>query len=72
MSLKSLKVKDEYRQNELSLSPGGSEVTTILSNGKKLTYDKIKAVDKYCKRLKNDPLVSEILVDGVEYWKRNQ
>lgn len=66
----SLKVNDEYRRNDLSLSPGGSEVTTIMSNGKKLTYDKIKSVEKYCARLKKDPLVMEILVEGKEYWKR--
>ena len=68
----SIKVKDEYRRNDLSLSPGGSEVTTIMSNGKKLTYDKIKSVEKYCSRLKNDSMVIEILVNGTPYWKRNQ
>jgi hypothetical protein len=68
----SIKVKDEYRRNDLSLSPGGSEVTTIMSDGKKLVYDKIKSVSKYCARLKNDQHVMEILVDGKEYWKRNQ
>jgi hypothetical protein len=67
----SIKVKDEYRRNDLSLSPGGSDVTAILSNGKKLTYDKIKSVAKYCAQLKGDPLVIEILVDGETYWKRN-
>lgn len=67
----SIKVKDEYRRNDLSLSPGGSDVTIIMSNGKKLVYDKIKSVVKYCARLKKDPLVVEILVDGEPYWKRN-
>jgi hypothetical protein len=67
----SIKVKDEYRRNDLSLSPGGSDVTTIMSNGMQLTYDKIKSVEKYCARLKNDQLVAEILVDGKSYWKRN-
>jgi hypothetical protein len=43
-----------------------------MSNGKQLTYDKIKSVEKYCARLKNDQLVAEILVDGKSYWKRNQ
>jgi hypothetical protein len=68
----SIKVKDEYRRNDLSLSPGGSDVTAIMSNGKKLTYDKIKSIEKYCARLKNDPVVIEIIVDGKSYWKRNQ
>ena len=68
----SIKVKDEYRRNDLSLSPGGSDVTAIMSNGKQLTYDKIKSIEKYCARLKNDKSVIEILVDGEAYWKRNQ
>jgi hypothetical protein len=68
----SIRVKDEYRQNDLSLSPGGSDVTTLMSNGKRLTYDKIKYVEKYCSKLKNDPQVIEIQVNGELYWKRNQ
>ncbi len=67
-----IKVKDQYRKNELSLTPGGSEVTTILKNGKSITYDKIKSVDKYCSRLKSDPMVIEIRVDDKLYWAINQ
>ena len=68
----SIRVKDEHRKNDLSLTPGGSEVKTILSNGKSLIYDKIKHVGGYCKRLMADPNVIEIQVDGELYWKRNQ
>lgn len=67
-----IKVGDAYRKNELSFQPGGSEVSSITSNGKMVTYDKIKNVDAYCNRLKNDPKVDEIRVDGTTYWKRNQ
>ncbi len=67
-----IKVKDEYRKNELSLIPGGSEVTAILSDGNRLTYDKIKSVNKYCDQLKKDRLVIEIHVNGEVYWNRNQ
>jgi hypothetical protein len=65
------KVSDEYRKNELSLSPGGSEVTSILANGKSTTYDKVKNITAYCNRLKADPKVMEIKIDGNTYWKRN-
>jgi hypothetical protein len=67
-----IKVKDEYRKNELSFIPGGSEVTAILRDGTRLTYDKIKSVTKYCDRLKEDRLVIELHVNGEVYWNRNQ
>ena len=67
----SIKVKDDYRTNDLSLTPGGSEVTTIMKNGSSKTYDKVKFVDKYCSKLMNDLDVVEILVNDQFYWKRN-
>lgn len=66
-----IKVKDQYRKNELSLTLGGSEVTAILENGKSIVYDKIKSISRYCNKLKNDHRVIEILVNGEVYWKRN-
>jgi hypothetical protein len=66
----SIKVKDEYRKNELSFSPGGSDVTVIHKNGKMLTYDKIKNIERYCTILKNDQTVIEIKVNGQDYWKK--
>lgn len=66
-----IRVKDELRTNDLSLTPGGSEVKTIMQDGKDIIYDKIKYVKGYCKRLMADPKVIEIHVDGELYWKRN-
>ncbi|NBU48421.1 MAG: hypothetical protein EBS34_13480 [Flavobacteriales bacterium] len=67
----SIKVGDDYRTNELSFIPGGSEVEAVSKNGKKKIYDKIKMVDKYCNRLKGDQSIIEIYVNGKLYWKRN-
>jgi hypothetical protein len=64
-------VKDNFRKNELSLEPGGSVITAILESGRSLSYDKIKKVDAYCKKLKTDLSVVEILVDNKSIWKRN-
>lgn len=68
----SIRVKDEHRKHELSLTPGGSEVKTVLTNGKKLIYDKIKYVKGYCSRLIKDPNVVEIWVDDQLFWTRNK
>ena len=67
-----LRVTDEHRLHDLSLTPGGSDVTAVMSNGKKLIYDKIKHVKGYCNRLILNYKVMEIYVDGELYWKRNQ
>jgi hypothetical protein len=65
------KVGDEYRKNDLSLVPGGSEVKTVSRNGKSKIYDKIKNIASYCDRLKKDAEIFEIWVDGSIYWIRN-
>jgi hypothetical protein len=65
------KVGDEYRTNELSLTPGGSEVKSISTTGKSKTYDKVKNVNAYCQRLIKDQKIAEIWVDSTIYWKRN-
>jgi GH15 family glucan-1,4-alpha-glucosidase len=41
------KVKDEYRHNELSIQEGGTSLTVYQTDGKVLTYDKVKSVEKY-------------------------
>ena len=68
----SIRVKDEHRLHDLSLTPGGSEVMAVMKNGKKLIYDKVKYVKGYCNRLTLNSNVMEIYVDGVLYWKSNQ
>jgi len=41
------RVKDEYRHNELSIQEGGSSLTVYQADGKILTYDKVKSIDRY-------------------------
>lgn len=65
-------VQDKFRKNELSLIPGGSVITVVHSKGNRVTYDKIKNIDAYCKYLKKDPNVTEIWIGGSLIWKRNQ
>jgi hypothetical protein len=65
--MKEIKVKDEHRTNELSLRPGGSEVTVKYGDGRVLTYDKIKNPEAYVNRLSKLD-ISEILVNGTKVW----
>jgi hypothetical protein len=67
-----IKVKDEFRKNELSLEPGGSVVRVLHRNGKEMIYDKVKNPSAYCRRLTSDETVIEITVDGQPFWNRNQ
>lgn len=67
-----LKVSDNYRTNELSLKPGGHEVTVIHQGGKSFVYDKVKRPGMYIKSISNQdkghgPIV-EILLDGKSVW----
>lgn len=41
------RVKDEYRHNELSIQEGGASLTVYQRDGKVLTYDKVKSIDRY-------------------------
>lgn len=72
---KALKVKDQFRTNDLSLKPGGYEVTVIHENGKIFIYDKIKNPGMYIKSIsaksKNGPIV-EIKIDGETAWTTAQ
>jgi hypothetical protein len=67
----SIKVSDDYRKNELSLHPGGSEIKVTYQNGKVLIYDKIKSVKQYCKKLLHDKTIIEIVVDNQVYFTLN-
>jgi hypothetical protein len=67
-----LKVTDNYRTNELSLKPGGHEVTVIHQGGKSFVYDKVKRPGMYIKSISNQdkghgPII-EILLDGTSVW----
>lgn len=68
-----VKVKDEYRKNQLSLEPGGHEVTVVHQGGQTFIYDKVKRPGAYIKGIsvasqsKNGPII-KILIDGEETW----
>jgi len=70
--MSALKVEDKYRTNELSLKPGGYEVTVIHSTGKVFVYDKIKKPGYYIKSIssqdKGHGEIVEILLDGKSVW----
>lgn len=64
-------VKDEFRKNELSFIPGGCSLTAITRRGQRLTYDKVKSVEAYSKKLMKDPEVLEIWNGEEMIWKRS-
>ena len=61
-------VNDRSRTNELSLSPGGSVVTVVHKDGRRLVYDKIKKPQAYINRACGDESVVEILLDGKKVY----
>lgn len=68
---KTVVVRDQYRTNELSLTPGGHKVTVIYSKGANRVYEKVKNPNIYCISIIKNPKVVEILVDDLPYWKRS-
>jgi hypothetical protein len=53
--MKTLKVLDNFRTNELSLIPGGYTVVVEMKDGKQFEYDKIKRPNAYIRAtLRND------------------
>lgn len=69
-----LRVSDDYRTNELSLQPGGYEVTVVYGNGKRFIYDKVKKPGSYVKSIALKPTINgeivEILVNNEIKWQR--
>jgi hypothetical protein len=61
---RTVKVSDQFRTNNLSLTPGGSEVSITLNNGQTLVYDKIKSPKKYIQSLSNYKDIVEVRVNG--------
>jgi hypothetical protein len=68
MQMKDLKVIDSLRTNELSTVPGGSVVTVVHKDGKRLVYDKIKKPYSYVNTILKNPSVSEIFLDGEKIY----
>jgi hypothetical protein len=65
---KDFKVPDHVRTNHLSLEPGGSVVTIVHSDGKRLVYDKIKKPLSYINKAAGDDDVAEIWLDGEKVY----
>lgn len=61
---KTIQVTDQFRTNNLSLTPGGAVVEVTYSSGKTLLYDKIKNPKKYIQSLANDSTIVSVKVDG--------
>ena len=66
-------VADKYRTNQLSLEPGGYQVTIIHQDGKPFVYDKIKNPVSYVRYIsresKANGKIVEILIEGNTVWK---
>lgn len=63
-----MRVADEFRTNPLSLSPGGSIVTVMFSNGKMLDYDKVKSPKKYVASIPQREDITAVFVNGNQVW----
>jgi hypothetical protein len=61
---RTLNVSDQFRTNNLSLTPGGSVVEITYNNGKTLSYDKVKNPKKYIQSLSNYKDIIAVKVDG--------
>jgi hypothetical protein len=65
-------VRDQFRKNELSITPGGSTVTVFYTTGKSIAYDKVKNAHSYCNAIlkkTNSVDILKIEVDGVLYYQ---
>jgi hypothetical protein len=65
-----IKVEDEFRKNELSVEPGGTEITVVYRTGNTVIYDKVKNINAYCNKIRKDPNAIEIWIDNKLNWKR--
>ena len=63
-----MRVGDEYRTNPLSLSPGGSIVTVVFSDGRMLDYDKVKSPKKYVSKIPQKDDIVAVYVNGKQAW----
>ena len=67
---KKILINDEFRTNELSLTPGGNVVTVVYENGDRRVYDKIKNVDAYVGRITKDSKIIQVWCETDLIWKR--
>ena len=67
-----IKVSDVHRINALSLTPGGASLTLVHSNGKNVTYDKIKNISAYLeKAVTRDDSIIQAKVNGEVIWRKS-
>ena len=71
---KIFRVNDQYRQNELSRTPGGEKVIVHYGDGKLISYDKVKSPEAYCKSLlsKNGHNILKVEVNGVQLFPKTE
>ena len=62
------RVPDQYRTNNLSLQPGGHEVSVTFSTGETKIYDKVKKPGPYIKALTGE--ITLVLLDGKQVWQK--
>ena len=76
--MKTEQAEKVYRVNELSLKPGGKEVTIVYWSGKVATHNWVKFPEKYIDAvLRNSDnwgpekvsKIDRIMVDGETYWR---
>lgn len=69
--MSTIHVSDEHRINELSLLPGGDEVTVIYEKGNTRVYDKVKSPRRYVTALlSRSKGVSQVKVNGEVVWSK--
>lgn len=66
-------VSDEFRTNNLSLTPGGSVVSVEYADGETKAYDKVKNPKAYVNAIINkDVRIVNIYVDNNLVWTKNK
>ena len=68
MGNNSFRVPDQYRTNQLSLEPGGHEVSVTFATGETKIYDKVKKPGPYIKRLSGE--ITSVSLDGKQVWQK--
>jgi hypothetical protein len=71
---KIFRANDRYRQNELSLTPGGDTLIVHYGDGRIISYDKIKNPEAYCNYVlsKSGNNILKIESNGVQLFPNKQ
>jgi hypothetical protein len=66
-------VSDEFRTNQLSLTPGGSNVVVNYENGETKAYDKVKNPKAYINAIvKTNNTIESIYVNTELFWQKTK